>query len=159
MNLLLVRHGKAGDHDEWIEQGKSDFDRPLTSKGREEMKDIASRLAKFAGHFDRVVTSPFVRTVQTAEILAKEFDINVESLDALAYTSGIKSAVDWLGKQKEKASLILVGHEPTLSQLAEALLTGRTDGFLAFKKGGSALLTCHGSLYPGSFHLEWLLQP
>ena len=72
MNLYLLRHGIA------VEPGTPDYeidaDRPLTSKGGERMRDIAGAMQALELSFDCILTSPYLRARQTAEIVADKLE-------------------------------------------------------------------------------------
>lgn len=70
MPLILVRHGRAGERDEW---DADDSERPLDDRGREQARELVSRLARFG--IDEIHTSPYVRCVQTVEPLAAARDL------------------------------------------------------------------------------------
>jgi 8-oxo-(d)GTP phosphatase len=77
--LLVVRHASAGDRDDW--KGP-DADRPLDARGRRQAEQLVDRLAPFP--IRRIVSSPFVRCVDTVEPLAHAHGLEVESSDDLA---------------------------------------------------------------------------
>src|SRR5579862_9064812 len=58
LDLLIVRHGPAGDRDEWAKSGKDDDERPLTPRGTREMRRAAKGLRKLVGAIDAIGTSP-----------------------------------------------------------------------------------------------------
>jgi phosphohistidine phosphatase SixA len=78
MTLLLIRHASAGDADQW--QG-DDRLRPLDSKGSRQAEALVELLAEFDLH--RVVSSPYLRCVQTVEPLARSRELEIELDDAL----------------------------------------------------------------------------
>ena len=160
MELLIVRHGKAGDSEEWIQSGKSDDLRPLTEKGVVEFGEASSALVQKGLQIHRVVSSPLVRAYQTAEILAENFEVKrVEVIPELRPWTDFQTFGAWLAKQPSEHKIALVGHEPHLSQLASWLMTGRSEPILFFKKGGMAHLTTESAPKPGAFILNWHLQP
>ena len=73
MTLVLVRHAKAGDRDEWH---GDDGLRPLDAKGRKQARRLVGVLAELPVR--RIVTSPYLRCVQTVEPLAAARDIAIE---------------------------------------------------------------------------------
>jgi phosphohistidine phosphatase SixA len=81
--VLLVRHGHAGSRKDF---DGDDQERPLTSKGRQQARYLASRLESFAP--GRILSSPYTRCVQTAEPLAARLGLKVEKEDALAEGDG-----------------------------------------------------------------------
>ena len=78
MTLLLIRHASAGDADEW--QG-DDRLRSLDAKGRRQAEALVPLLAEF--DLDRIVSSPYLRCVQTVEPLARARELEIELDDAL----------------------------------------------------------------------------
>ena len=79
MPLYLVRHAKAGNRSKWV--GPDEL-RPLTKSGREQADRFAGELADEP--VTRILSSPYVRCVQTVEPLARKRGVEVESVGALA---------------------------------------------------------------------------
>jgi 8-oxo-dGTP diphosphatase len=78
MTLLLIRHASAGDPDQWHGDDRL---RPLDAKGRRQAESLVALLAEL--DVDRVVSSPYVRCVQTVEPLARSRELEIELDDAL----------------------------------------------------------------------------
>ena len=78
MTLLLIRHASAGDSDHW--QG-DDRIRPLDAKGRRQAEALVALLAEF--DLDRILSSPYLRCVQTVEPLARSRELEIELDDTL----------------------------------------------------------------------------
>jgi phosphohistidine phosphatase len=159
MNLYLVRHAIAFDHDPatWPD----DRDRPLTPQGEKRFRRAARGLAALAPSVDLVLSSGYVRAWRTAELLARDADwpapTACEALESGRQPSDVLEA---LQPHADKGSAALVGHEPNLHQLASFLLTGdAAPAMLEFRKGGVALLQFDGAPAPGLAHLVWLLTP
>ncbi|WP_305044026.1 SixA phosphatase family protein [Geoalkalibacter sp.] len=132
MKLYLVRHAKA------VERA---FDIPeeyryLTPEGRERFRAVAGSLRKKGMAPEVIVSSPLVRAVQTAEILAEALTFNgpLTIDEALAPGFGLEGLHRVLGRHPGAASLACVGHNPDLSDLGGALLG--TPGALSLSKGG-----------------------
>ncbi len=138
MDILLIRHGQAVDD----APGLGDAGRWLTPKGRKLSRKVARWLAKSDKRRPRVIwTSPLVRAVQTAEILAAEVKYKAE-LRACAQLSPGHDPGDLLKLLAAEAvdgPLAVVGHEPSLSLIANALLGD--VGFSGLKKSGVLGLT------------------
>jgi len=159
MRIYLVRHAIAEN------VGTSDYDddslRPLSEKGREKMKKIASALKEISVSPDLIVSSPYIRASQTASILAKAFKYKEE----IAYSDSLmpmSNPDDMIGEINEKYSvdeLMLVGHEPNLGTLASVLLAGYPDISINFKKGGICCLSVDDLHYDRTAVLEWLITP
>ena len=125
MQLFLIRHGEAVDADATTPDGS----RWLTARGRAETAAAATWLRTSPPAV--FVTSPLVRAAQTAELLAHELLPHdpVTVLGALA-TGDVSAIVRAVSEHRGPSPLALVGHEPTLSQVASTLLaTTRWPGF------------------------------
>lgn len=159
MKLYLVRHAIAEN------TGSSDYEddssRPLTEKGREKMKKIASAIKDLGVEPDLIVSSPYVRASQTATVLAKALKYKEE----IAYSDSLApmgEPDDIIGEINEKYSvdnLMLVGHEPSLSTLASVLLAGGQNISINFKKGGICCLSVDDLHYDRKAVLEWMITP
>lgn len=153
MELVLVRHGKAEPRDSFT----SDHERALTADGVEQTKAAAKGLAKLIDPPDRVLTSDKTRAFQTAELVAKPFKQTPEPWPLLG--DGEPESIGEAVNQRAEARLMLVGHEPTFSELIEWLCYGQAFGQTDMKKCGCAIL----DLTPGparpSAVLEALLPP
>lgn len=159
MNLVIIRHGPAGDPEEWERKGRDDRLRPLTPEGRKEMQRVAAGLARLVPKIGVLATSPLVRAAETAEIVAKECDSETVSLETLAPDRDPEEVVRWLREQPAEQTVALVGHEPHLGLLVGYLLTGTPRSFVDLKKGGACRLELPDPLEPGEGCLEWLLAP
>ncbi len=157
MRLLIIRHGTAGDREEWEAEGRDDRLRPLTSEGKKEVRKAVAGLAELVPTLDVLATSPLTRAAETADIVAARYGCAIQLLDALAPDSEPDLLMDWLQHQQPTHTICAVGHEPHLSTLAAYLLTGRPASFLDLKKGGACLLELDVPPAPGSGTLRWLL--
>jgi phosphohistidine phosphatase len=159
VKLLIIRHGPAGDGAAWEAEGHDDRLRPLTPQGKKQMRRAAAGLATLVEEIAVLATSPLVRAVQTAEIVAAEYGCEVVPVEALAPGHDPEEAVGWFREQEPDLTVGLVGHEPHLSTLVGYLLTGKRASFLDLKKGGACLLEMTAPLQPGRGTLAWLLTP
>lgn len=157
MNLVIIRHGPAGDSNEWEAQGRDDRLRPLTPKGKKEVKKAAAGLAGLVPAFDVLATSPLVRAAETADIVAAEYGCDIETLESLAPERDPDEVLPWLQPQPSSRTVGLVGHEPHLSTLTGYLLTGRKTSFIELKKGGACLIELAEPARAGGGTLQWLL--
>lgn len=159
MNLYLIRHGLAA---ELGEQGIfQDSQRPLTEAGRKKMRKISRGLRELEVHFDRILTSPYRRARETAEILAEEFKLAAPVvMEALAPAVEPGFLVAEINQKYLAENLALVGHEPDLTRLISLWLTGGEQLALTMKKGGVCALSVWGELRLGRCaQLEWLAPP
>jgi phosphohistidine phosphatase len=159
MRIYLIRHSNAVD----IEAAdlEPDDQRPLSEKGREKMKNIALALKALGVKPNLIVSSPYVRAEQSAQILKKVLEckkdlaIN-ESLVPLGNANNI------IGEINEKYSvdeLILVGHEPCLSGLIGVLVTSAPEILITLKYGGVCCLSVDDLRMQRVAAMEWLLTP
>ncbi len=158
--LLILRHAIAMDRDEAAALSLSDFERPLTDKGRERMEQIAAGIKRATTEPALILSSPLLRARQTAEILANQYDnINLEIIDELAPGHSLHQLIAVLQKQQVSAPLVIVGHEPALSSFVGLLLCGRPFSCVKLKKGGAALLEFNQRIDSGCGNLLWLMTP
>lgn len=126
MDLILWRHADASD----TVEGTPDHDRPLTDKGRAQAKRMAQWLNKHLPDDATILVSPAVRAQQTAQALKRAF-VTINALDTGA---DCNSALKAVGAPKAGKTALLVGHQPTLGQIASLLLTGEASD-MSVKKG------------------------
>jgi phosphohistidine phosphatase len=157
VKILIVRHGPAGDREEWERTGKDDSLRPLTPKGKKEVRKAAAGLVQLVPSLDLIATSPWIRAAQTAEIVNREYGVDVEEVEELTTDHRAEELGPWLGQQCERETVAVVGHEPHLGLLVGYLLSGRSASFVDLKKGGACLIELNDPAEPGSGCLEWLL--
>src|SRR5262245_44680628 len=123
MKLLLIRHGIAEDQEVFARTGKVDDLRPLTGKGKDEMRDVARGLERIIKDIDVIASSPLTRAQQTADIVAKEFpDAERETIAAMSPDAPYETLMDWLGREREKDVVAAAGHNPHISGLASWLI-------------------------------------
>jgi phosphohistidine phosphatase len=157
VNLLIVRHGPAGDPEAWQAEGKDDRVRPLTPKGKKEVRRASAGLARLVPELDLLATSPWTRAAQTADIVAREYGCDVEAVEELTADHKPEDLLPWLQQHRDRQAVAVVGHEPHLGLLVGYLLTGKSVSFVDLKKGGACLIGLADAVKPGSGTLEWLL--
>ena len=148
MELYFLRHGEA----DWPEWKKSDDERPLTKRGKREMRDVAKFLDRLKVRPDLIVTSPLPRAAQTAEIAADYLKAKLRKDELLAPGFGPSKLRTVLKRHRAKV-LMLVGHEPDFTQVISEL----TGASLKLSKGGGALLDVDPESEEGK--LLWLFPP
>jgi phosphohistidine phosphatase len=125
MELILWRHAEA-------EEGPTDLERALTPRGVRQASRVGRWLKERLRGDWRVITSPALRTRQTAAGLGLPVEI-VASIAPGADAAAVLAACRWpLGPD----NIIVVGHQPTLGQVAAGLLAG-TEGDVTLRKGGA----------------------
>ncbi|MDG2089801.1 MAG: phosphohistidine phosphatase SixA [Gammaproteobacteria bacterium] len=130
MNIYLLRHGQAESH------LSSDSSRQLTSTGREDISLFARSFLTTSRTVDRCFVSPLARTQQTAEIFIKFANLNcaLESEDRLRPENSALSVIRFLETLEEK-NILLIGHNPLLSELFSLLTTGKTASIKVMAAG------------------------
>ncbi|QKT02944.1 histidine phosphatase family protein [Ectothiorhodospiraceae bacterium 2226] len=156
MQLLLVRHAHAGSPEEFAATGRHDGERPLSRAGADKMRGVAHALHMQIPQLDLIASSPYVRALETARILAEPYGLEVVEVPALIPDQPPAAVVDWLREQSAEA-VAVVGHEPALGTLASYLLAGAARPFITFKKAGACLIEHPGAPAPGTGTLIWSL--
>jgi len=135
--LTLVRHGQA----EWKDTTIPDFERPLNRRGHAEANEMARRLFDHDSYPDLVLTSPAMRTAQTATIFMRGLQLEDRLLKPddrlyLATPEQILDVISGTGPRVEH--LLVVGHNPGLSEFAQALAP--SAALETFATAGSCLV-------------------
>jgi phosphohistidine phosphatase len=154
MRLLLFRHGIAIDRDD--PAAPEEAERFLTGKGRRRARRAVQGLARLDAAPERILTSPWRRAVETAEILRDRFDLHG---DALVRDEALLPDADPLRilhrvVELEEGEIALVGHAPHLDRVLEEL----TDGapLAPLTKAGAACIEMESLVRPRGL-LLWLL--
>ena len=113
MELILWRHAEAED-------GVPDSARKLTGKGLKQAEKMAEWLKPKLPKNTRIIVSPAKRTQQTAKALEDEFE-TVKEIGPGASANAILAAADW---PDAKGAVLVVGHQPTLGEVAALLMSG-----------------------------------
>jgi phosphohistidine phosphatase len=160
MELYLLRHGLA------VERGTRGFAddsaRPLAPKGRRQLRKTSGALKKLKLDFDLILSSPFLRAKQTAEIVAAGLKLKKRLKFSNALAPGGAPAIllrQLARHQPAPEKILLVGHEPDLSRLVSLLATGNLQLQLDFKKGGLCKLDAKKLSAGKCATLAWLLTP
>ena len=156
LEVYLIRHGLAAERGkDWPDDSK----RPLTPEGLVSLRKEARALNKLEVTFDQIVSSPLVRTRQTADVFSEELKGHPEVVlsDALAPAGSPAAIIQEIGKHVRKARLALVGHEPNLGELAGELIGARAA--LEFKKGGICRIDFDVLPPKGTGRLRWFVTP
>lgn len=127
MLLLIVRHGQAGAQDPT--RYPDDTERPLTKAGKALHAGVSAELVKRELAPEAILSSPWKRAWQTAEIMADECStkknkIKPKAAPALAQAPDVEAIKAEIAGLGEIDTVALVGHEPWLGELASLLLTG-----------------------------------
>ena len=118
--LTLMRHGEA----RWKAADLEDFARPLSRRGISGAEAMAERLRELGLIPDRVLTSPAHRTEQTADIVARELALPARHVlrDEGLYLASVRDLMKIVhGTGPRIAHLMIIGHNPGVSELAQLL--------------------------------------
>ncbi|CAD6547173.1 hypothetical protein LMG27952_04531 [Paraburkholderia hiiakae] len=128
MHLILWRHAEAEDI------AASDLARQLTTRGRKQAQNVARWLRARLPDDALILASPAARTIQTAEALTDQYRV-VRELAPDASVEQVLAAVGW--PEGLSSTVVVIGHQPTLGEVAARLLSGGTDSrSWAVKKAG-----------------------
>jgi phosphohistidine phosphatase len=160
MNIYILRHGIAVEHG--APGYKNDALRPLTPKGERKVWIVAEAMEKMKIVPDRILSSPLVRAKQTAEIAAEALGLakHLRFTDTLITGAPFEKLIRFVNAlHPSPKHLMLVGHEPHLSQLISLLVAGDSGMAIRMKKAGLAKLTVEKLRAERCATLEWLLTP
>jgi phosphohistidine phosphatase len=143
--LWLLRHGEAVPH-----ESKPDDERELTARGERQSAAAGAALANLGVELAACYTSPKVRALQTARLACAALGVEPQE-DARIVEFDVEVALDLASGHGEDARVLIVGHEPSLSQVVHDL----TGGDIDFKKGGVSAVRVAGR----SGELLVLLRP
>lgn len=155
MHLYLFRHGEAED----APAGKPDSSRALTAKGVERSASVVKMARDGGVSPSLIVSSPYLRAMQTAEVAAKEFGwkgeiVQLASLVPHGTPEGVWSDLRDL---RDEAAIVLAGHEPLMANLAAYLLNA-PELKVDMKKSAMIHIESAMSAMPRGV-LRWMIVP
>jgi len=156
MELYLLRHGIAED----AAPGSSDSARALTSEGKEKLRRVLKRAAAAGACPSLILSSPYRRAIETADIAADVLDYKgkVPRTEALLPNASPYDTWEEIRARRDEDSILLASHEPLMSTLGAFLLHSPA---LAIDMKKAALLridcTAFGAEPRGT--LKWMLTP
>jgi len=159
MKLYLLRHAEAIERDD--PRCKSDATRPLTPKGIKRAKQLAHTLRQMHVGVDLILASPLVRARDTAKIVAHGLRLpgQVEITSHLAPDGDFAALLTEINQHRPVPDQVMVvGHEPFLSELIALLCAGGELG-LTLKKCGLCRLEVETLRLTRCATLEWLIGP
>jgi phosphohistidine phosphatase len=160
MDLYVLRHAIAVPRED--ESVSRDSARPLTERGRAKLRRVTRGMRALGLSFDLVLTSPYRRARETADIVAAAMGAKktLEPTPHLAPDGDPRELIELLrSRGREAASVLVVGHEPYLSQLVSVLASGEERTDIAMKKAGLCKLAIRTLRYGRCASIEWLLPP
>src|ERR1044071_9654383 len=152
MKLYVFRHAIAVERG--TDPGLRDSDRMLTREGIRKLKLVIAAIKQLEISFDLILSSPYLRALQTAKLTAKSLGAKkkLETTEALKPESSFRELIEELQKRK-CSNVVIVGHEPHLSGSISFLLTCRQGMSINFKKAGLCLLSIDALRYGRWAHL------
>jgi phosphohistidine phosphatase len=155
MMLYIMRHGLA---EEPTPKG-DDSARKLTSKGSDKIRKAAAGMRAMELAFNAILTSPITRAKETAEIVASEIGgAKPRAVPELSTGASPMSALEALIKLRLPESVLVVGHEPTLSRLASLMLTASSESVgIKLKPGSAIALEFPDRVERGGAQLRWMM--
>ena len=156
MDLFILRHGEAGRGSNMA----SDFKRSLTVEGRQDILEISSGLKSLDIKLDHIITSPLLRAKQTAEIVAKslKYKSKIEETNSLTPEGSRLEFYSILSGFKQDSAVLVVGHEPYLSEMIGEAIS-QYECRIDLKKAGLARIRVMQTLPKIKGELRWLLTP
>ncbi|PJB00202.1 MAG: phosphohistidine phosphatase SixA [Ignavibacteria bacterium CG_4_9_14_3_um_filter_36_18] len=153
MNIYIVRHGDA----EKSSLSKKDSQRELTIKGKVNLNKAANGWKNLISHVDHIVSSPYLRAKQTAEIIARNlgFEGNIILNEKLKSGSSTEDLV-MLANSLSGEDIIFIGHEPDCSEHLSKLISS-SEIFVNFQKGMIAKVSFNNRVRKGKGMLEFVI--
>ena len=158
MQLYIVRHGIAIDRED--PKCPPDPERFLTPEGVDKAKQVAKGIAEIGAVPDLMLSSPYFRAFQTAEIFANTLEYSknkIQKSELLLPGAEPLQLFRELSKDKDLSAVFLFGHAPHLDDLIATSL-GSNHHITSLKKSGAALIELK-RLVPPSGELIWLATP
>ena len=153
MIVYFLRHASAGHH---VANPAQDEKRPLDDQGIEQCTQVGRALNAMDVHVDTVISSPLKRATQTASLVANEigFDGKLQLTPALRPNAQMEAFRELLNKNSQLEAVVVVGHNPSLSQFLSLLISeGASESSVELKKCAVARVDLSG----GMGILKWLL--
>lgn len=152
MDIYFLRHASAGQYS----ASGDDDKRPIDKAGEQQSHDVGRALAALEFKLDAIITSPLTRAMQTAEIVASELGHKDKLvIDAALRPETSYEAFEELLARYEKKAIMVVGHNPSMTDFLNRMLAGDSAGFIDFKKGAVAKVEKDGQ----TAVLKWCMTP
>ena len=154
MDIYFLRHASAGQQS----LGANDEKRPIDKTGERQSHDVGRALAALGPKLDVIVSSPLTRALQTAAIVAAELDHKdkIVTDDALRPEASYEQFETLLERYGKKKAILLVGHNPSMTEFLMEMLAGGSAEFIDFKKGAVAKVE---KVDGQGAMLKWCLTP
>jgi phosphohistidine phosphatase SixA/8-oxo-dGTP pyrophosphatase MutT (NUDIX family) len=138
--VYVVRHAKAGDRERWK---APDDERPLTEEGRRQADHLVERFE--GSEVERIVSSPFLRCIQTVQPLARSRGLEVEIADELAEGADPERTIGFI-RRLEPVPTVLCGHGGEIAAVLQAFEAAgaKVEGSRGLAKGSVWVLEREG---------------
>ncbi len=156
MEIYLLRHGIAAN----AKPGQPDAERALTEEGIDKLRRVLKRAREAGTRLDALLSSPYLRAMQTAEVAKQVLGCEgeIERLEALVPDSSPHEVWEKIRTRKTENAVLLASHEPLMSSLA-AFLLGCPAFEVDFKKAALMRLDCERFGPQPRAVLKWMLTP
>jgi len=154
MNLYILRHASAGTR---RANPVVDVKRPLDKEGKQQCLLVGRFLSALNVQFDRVVSSPLKRAMQSASLVGTEtgYEGKIEVSEALAPEGSVAKFHELIRSLQKYENVLIVGHNPNLPVFFGSLLAQGSRISTRYRKGALARIDC--TRLPGTLH--WLVDP
>ncbi len=155
MIVYFLRHASAGQHKS---DPAKDEKRPLDKEGIEQCTQVGRALAAMDVHIDALISSPLKRATQTASLVGNEiaFEGKLTLDKALRPEASFEQFRDLLHKHAKAEAVMVVGHNPSLSEFLSLLISQRSsESGVELKKGAIARVELDNK----SAIIQWCLTP
>jgi phosphohistidine phosphatase len=154
MNLYILRHASAGTR---RANPVIDVKRPIDKEGKQQSLLVGRFLSTLNVQFDRVVSSPLKRALQTASLVGNEtgYDAKIDISPALSPDASVQKFHDLIRSLEKYDNVLVVGHNPNLTVFFGSLLAPNVRVSTRLRKGAIARIDC--TRMPGTLH--WLVDP
>ena len=154
MKIYLMQHGPNLSKDE-------DPEEALSPEGESQVSKAAQAINKMGLTFDAIIASPKKRSQQTAAIVAKAVGFPVDGIvetEKVKAMTPVKETIHYLEQFKDKQSVLIAGHLPSLAEVASSLLTSGSKTTIQFERGGIGRIDV-AELPTHEGQLRWYLTP
>ncbi len=126
MHLLIMRHGEATTN------ASSDYLNELTNKGRTQVISTADYISRADISVSQIICSPYVRTIQTAEILISRLGLPHSTLKKTELVTPESSVSKWFSEVELNDNTLIVSHMPFIAKLTSYYVDGNLHGSYPF---------------------------
>ncbi|WP_428606780.1 SixA phosphatase family protein [Sedimenticola sp.] len=160
MKIIIIRHAIAEDRTAFAKTCSDDNLRPLTEKGIKRVEQSRQGLKRVEPLADYIFSSTLQRSIQTADLIGELYPAATRrAIPQLDPGSDPAKLTRLLAELPPQSTVLLIGHEPDLSELISWYTNGSHFNFLQLKRGAACLLQFKESPKPASAEMIWLLPP